>query len=70
MKQNDWPHFRSAIQKEIVDRMGDKHFSVVHKSKVPNGLTVLPVVRQLMRKRDIKSVQRKKHKERLNIDSS
>jgi hypothetical protein len=70
MKQKDWPHFRSAIQKEIDDRMGDKNFSVVHKSKVPKAATVLPAVWQLKRKRDIKSGKIKKYKGRLNIDVS
>ena len=70
MKQKDWQQFRSALRKEIYDRMQDKNFSVVHKSKVPKAATVLPAVWQLKRNRDVKSGQIKKYKGRLNIDGS
>ena len=70
MKQNDWPHSRSTIRKEIENRMGDNNFPVVHKFKVPKAFTLLPAVKQLKRKRYIKSGQTKKHKARLNTNDS
>ena len=58
------------MQKEIDDRMRDKNFSVILKSELPQGATVLPAVWQLRRKRDIKTRKIKKYKARLNIDGS
>ena len=58
------------MHKEIDSRMRDKHFSVIHKSKVPKSVTVFPVVWKLRRKRDIKTGKIKKYKARLNIDGS
>ena len=68
MKQKDWQEFRKAMQKEVDDRMKDKNFSIIHKSKIPKKALVLPGVWALRRKRDIKTGAIKKYKARLNID--
>ena len=70
MKEPDKAEFKKAMQKEIDDRMRDKNFSVILKSELPQGATVLPAVWQLRRKRDIKTRKIKKYKARLNIDGS
>ena len=41
MNTKKWPQFCKAMQKEIDDRMKDKTFSIVHKTKVPRTATVL-----------------------------
>ena len=50
------------------DKMKDKNFSVIHKSKVPKLATVLPIVWQLRRKREMKLRIIHTHKARLNFD--
>ncbi len=70
MREPDRKEFKRAMQKEIDDRIKGKNFSIVHKSTVPKGATVLPAVWQLRRKRDIRTREIKKYKARLNIDGS
>ena len=70
MKQPDAPEFRKAMQKEWDDQLQNGNFSVIHKTKVPEGATTLPAVWQMRRKRDIRTRKIKKYKARLNIDGS
>jgi hypothetical protein len=57
--------------KELRDRQFENgNFTVVHKSEVPEGNTILPAVWQIKRKRDAKTGAMKKHKARLNINGS
>jgi hypothetical protein len=70
MKEPDKKQFVKAMQKEVRDQMENGNFTVMHKSKLPKGSTVLPAVWQMKRKRHIKTRKVKKHKARLNIDGS
>jgi len=70
MKQHDADEFRKAMEKEWKDQMGNGNFTILERSKVPEGAAVLPAVWQMKRKRDIKTRQVKKYKARLNIDGS
>jgi hypothetical protein len=70
MREPDADEFRKAMQKEWDDQLGNRNFSIVHRSEVPEGATVLPTVWQMRRKRDIRTRKVKKYKARLNIDGS
>ena len=56
------------MEKEIKDQMENINFILLHKSKVPQGATILNAVWQMKRKRDIRTGQITKYKARLNID--
>jgi hypothetical protein len=62
MKEPDRDHFIEAMQKEVRDESKNGNFSVIHKSKVPKGTTMLPSIWQMKRKRDIRTRQVKKWK--------
>lgn len=70
MKESDHEEFKKAMVKEVNDQMDNGNFTVVHRSEVPEGSTILPSVWQMKRKRDIKTREVKKYKARLNIDGS
>src|SRR6056300_23197 len=70
MRQKDAAEFRKAMLKEWKDQFENGNFSIIHRSKVPEGATVLPAVWQMKRKRDIRTRQIKKYKARLNLDGS
>ena len=70
MLQNDRKEFLKAMKKEVDDQMANGNFTLMHRSKLPKGATVLPAVWQMKRKRDISTRQVKKYKARLNIDGS
>jgi hypothetical protein len=70
MQEPDKKQFVEAMKKEVRDQFENGNFTVMHKSKLPKGATVLPAVWQMKRKRDIKTQRVKKHKARLNIDGS
>ena len=70
MKEPDKKEFIKDKRKEIKDQMDNGNFSIIHKSKLPKGATVLPTVWQMKRKRDIMTRAIKKWKARLNIDGS
>ena len=70
MQEPDKKEFVEAMQKEVRDQYENGNFSIIHKSKLPQGATVLPAVWQMKRKRDIKTRNVKKWKARLNIDGS
>ena len=70
MKEPDRDEFWKAMQKEWTDQLENGNFSVIHRTEVPEGATVLPAVWQMKRKRDILTRKIKKYKARLNIDGS
>ena len=70
MKQPDKNEFIKAMKKEWKDQFENGNFSLVHKSELPKGATVLPAVWQMKRKRCIRTRDIKKWKARLNIDGS
>ena len=70
MREPDRLEFLKAMQKEIDNQMGNGNFTIMKKSKVPKGKSILPAVWQMKRKRDIRTRQIKKYKARLNIDGS
>jgi hypothetical protein len=55
MKEPDRKELIKAMQKETFDQSNNKNFSMTHRSKVPEGATVLPTAWQMKRKRDIKT---------------
>ena len=70
MQEPDRKEFIEAMKKEVKDQSENGNFSVMHRSELPKGATVLPAVWQMKRKRDIKTRKVKKWKARLNIDGS
>jgi hypothetical protein len=70
MKEPDRKEFESGMEKEIKDQFENGNFTVIRKSEVPDGHTILPAVWQMRRKRDARTGEIKKYKARLNIDGS
>ena len=70
MKEKDRAEFLKAMWKEWEDQIGNGNFTIIHRSKLPKGATLLPAVWQMKRKRDIRTRKVKKYKARLNIDGS
>lgn len=70
MNQPDADKFKDAMQKEWDDQHDNGNFTVIRRTSVPEGATVLPAVWQMKRKRDIRTRRIKKYKARLNIDGS
>ena len=70
MKEKDRERFQESMLKEVTDQFDNENFTVIHKSEVPKGQTILPAVWQMRRKRDAKDGSIKKYKARLNIDGS
>ena len=70
MKENDSEEFRASMTKEIQDQFENGNFTVVPRTEVPEGQTILPAVWQMRRKRNAKTGAIKKYKARLNVDGS
>jgi hypothetical protein len=71
MKERDRKQFIEAMFKEVQDQWSNnRHFSIVKKTTVPEGVKIFPTVWQMKRKCDIKSRKVKKWKACLNIDES
>ncbi|KAI2497837.1 hypothetical protein MHU86_16671 [Fragilaria crotonensis] len=70
MKEEDRDMFKECMKKEVTDQYNNGNFTVIPKSDVPKGQTILPAVWQMKRKRDAKDGSIKKYKARLNIDGS
>lgn len=70
MQQDDRKQFIQAAQKEVEDQTNNGNWIIVHRSKVPEGATVLPAVWAMKRKRRIKTREVYKWKARLNLDGS
>ena len=69
-RQPDWADFSDAMQLEIEQQVSTGLYTIIKRSELPEGATVLPSVWQLRRKRDVRTGQVKKHKARCNIDGS
>ncbi len=70
MKEPDKKEFIEAMRKEVRDQSENGNFTVMPRSQLPKGATVLPTVWQMKRKRNIRTRKVKKYKARLNIDGS
>ena len=71
MREEDSESFKTSMLKELTDQFENGNFTVIRKTEVPEGNTILPAVWwQMKRKRDAKTGAMKKHKARLNIDGS
>jgi hypothetical protein len=70
MREPDRDEFKKAMQKENDDAMANGNYTIMRRTKVPKGATILPAVWQMKGKRDILSRQVKKWKARLNVDGS
>ena len=70
MRKPDWKEFRQAMDKEMKDQMDNGNYTIIERSKVPKGKTILPAVWQMKRKQDICTRKVKKYKARLNLDGS
>jgi hypothetical protein len=67
MKAPDAKEFRLAMQGEVDSHHNNKHWELIHRSKVPEGVKVLDSVWAMKRKRRIKSKEVYKWKARLNV---
>ena len=70
MRAPDADKFRDAMRSEWKGQALNKNFSLMRKSQVPEGATILPSVWQMRRKRDVSTGKIKKYKARLNLDGS
>ena len=70
MREPDKANFVDSMLQEVESQMANGNFSILRRSLVPKGATILPTVWQMRRKCDIKTRKVKKWKARLNIDGS
>jgi hypothetical protein len=70
MKQPDKAQFKAAMQQEVQSFDENNNRRLTHRSKLPQGATVLPAVWQMKRKRRIATREIYKWKARLNLDGS
>merc|ERR1739841_141909 len=70
MQEPDRDRFREAMTKEWDGQANNKNFTLMRRSDVPEGATILPAVWQMRRKSDVKTGEIKKYKARLNLDGS
>ncbi len=69
-KEEDFPQFQAAMQKEIDDHTSRGNWKLVPRKDLPKGATVLPSVWAMKRKRRISTREIYKWKARINIDVS
>jgi hypothetical protein len=70
LKEPDREKFIQAMEKEVEQQVQKGVYSIIKRSEVPKGATVLPAVWQLRCKRDVRTSEIKKYKARCNIDGS
>ena len=70
LRQPDRHKFIEAMQKEVKDHIDKGIWEVVPASKVPEGVTIVPMVWAMKRKRRIATGEPYKWKARLNVDGS
>ena len=70
MKEPDKYKFLAAMVEEMDAQLKGGNFSLILRSKVPKGTTILPAVWQMKHKRQIQTREVYKWKARLNIDGS
>jgi hypothetical protein len=69
-KEDDFPKFLEAMQKEVDDHTREGHWKLVRRRDVPKGATILPAVWSLKRERCISTRKIYKWKACINIDGS
>ena len=69
-KQQDWPQFQAAMQKEMEDQMANDNYSIILRSEIPQGHKVLPAIWSMKQKRDLRTGEVESWKARLNLDGS
>jgi hypothetical protein len=69
-KEDNFPKFLEAMQKEVDDHTREGHWKLVRRRDVLRGATILPAVWSLKRKRRISTREVYKWKARINIDGS
>jgi len=67
LKQDDSAEFIKAVVKEVNDHTTQKHWKVIERSKVPEGVTPLPSVWAMRRKHNLTTNEITKYKARLNV---
>jgi hypothetical protein len=70
MQQPDRAQFLKAAVKDIDDQTENGNWRVIQADTVPEGVTVLPAVWAMRRKRRISTGEVYKWKARLNLDGS
>ena len=60
MKADDRTELLLAMIKEVTDQINNGNYSLIIRGEIPEGSTILPVVWQMKRKRDIKTQKIKK----------
>ena len=50
-KQQDWPQFQAAMQKEMEDQTENGNYSIILRSEIPQGHKVLPAVWAMKQKK-------------------
>jgi hypothetical protein len=70
LKEPNQKKFIHAMDKELSNQLKHGNFTVVHKSTVPEGATVLPTVWAMQRKCKQDTGKVYKYKGRLNVDGS
>ena len=67
MREPDANKFIKATIKEVNDHIEHKHWELILHEHIPKGVTILPLVWSMKRKRDIKMQKVYKHKAQLII---
>jgi hypothetical protein len=67
LRQPDASQFVDAVIQEGNGHVDNKHWTLIKRSKVPEGADVVPSVWSMRRKRDITTNEIKKYKARLNL---
>jgi hypothetical protein len=69
-RQPDWKEFQEAMELEIEQQINIGLYTLVKRTNVPEGATILPAAWQLPRKRDQRTGDITKYKAGCNIDGS
>ena len=67
MKAPDRLEFIKAMEKEVESHETNKHWEIIKRSDVPEGIKPLPAVWSMKRKRRVATGEIYKHKARLNV---
>jgi hypothetical protein len=70
LKEPNPEKFIEAMEKDIAQQVQRGVYSIIKRTKVPQGATIFPVVWALLHKRDIRTGDIKKYKAGCNIDGS
>ena len=66
-RQPDWPQFQLAMKEEVQAHESRKHWKLIKRAALPVGVSVLPSVWSMKRKRRIATREIYKWKARLNV---